>query len=402
MSSFPVAGGDRLTRRKRIDIGFSAAVFFVALAASLVFIRWYPPPSPVYDALEYQRIAHNLAAGKGFSLDGVHPYATRPPLLPFLLGAWTWMAGTSLFSAAVFQCLVHGLSAAAAYLLFRAVPCAPRWSFLLSLIVALQPMLLTRTAFILLEPTLLFFTTSALLATVLWLRGKTTPWACAAGLLWGIATLGKPVTLFVLPFAIVYRLARGKERRGVAFRQAALFGLLFLAVLAPWTARNYIQFHRLIPVSDQTAGLLQEWYVSQATQAGSSAGESGGAGRVQRLVRNTMDFAGPARDWWWARGRYGPGEARPWYWTLHDIFHRFLFLVLLYRVFRTFRGKLPASQGFIALFCFFYWVEHSLILGIPRYALPIYTALLALLIPYRERTLGSTAEEEGLRLSLNP
>jgi 4-amino-4-deoxy-L-arabinose transferase-like glycosyltransferase len=386
---------------KRVDIGFSAAVFLVALAASLAFIRWYPPPAPVYDAVEYQRIAHNLAAGKGFSLDGVHPYAQRPPLLPFLLGAWTWLAGASLFSAAVFQCLMHSLSAAAAYLLFRVVPCAPRWSFLLSLIVALQPMLLTRTAFILLEPTLLFFTTSALLATVLWLREKTAPWACAAGILWGFATLGKAVTLFVLPFAIVYRLAHGKERRGVAFRQAALFGLLFLAVPAPWTARNYIQFQRLIPVSDQTAGLVQEWYVSRATQAGSSTGASGGADLVERLVRNTKDFTSPARDWWWARGRYGPGEARPWYWTLHDIFHRFLYLVLLYRVFQTFRGKFPASRGFIALFCFLYWAEHSLILGIPRYALPVYAALLALLIPYRERALGGAAGEENLRLSWN-
>jgi 4-amino-4-deoxy-L-arabinose transferase-like glycosyltransferase len=392
---------------RRIDAGFITAAFAVALAASLAFLSWYPLPEPKNDATLYYRIAQNVAAGKGFSLDGTHPYAGVPPLFASLLGMWFRFVGDSVLGAAAFQSLIHAFSAGAAYLLFRAMPCAPLLSFFLSLVIALQPMILTRVAFILQEPTILLFTTLALFATVIWLRGQTDRWACVSGVLWGIASLAKAVTLFVLPFAFIYRVVRGREGRWTALRQAVLFSVLFLAVLTPWTVRNYIRFHRLIPISDQLAGALHLWHVSGAVHAGDASEDQGpavlnrqkgswdqrivallrkanpylGNFPVDRVARNAIDFASPARDWWWERGRYGPGEPREWYWVVHDLFHRFLFLVLLFLVFRTVCGKLPAPRGFVALFCFFYWIEYSLILGIPRYGLPIYPALLALLIP---------------------
>ena len=154
-------------------------------------------------------------------------------------------------------------------------------------------------------------------------------------------------------------------------------------------------------------GALHLWRLSGAVQAGSTSQGTGpvvlnrregswdqrivalmrkansylGNFPVDRVARYAIDFTGPARDWWWERGRYGPGEEREWYWAVHDIFHRFLYLLLLVLVFRTVRGKLSAQKGFVALFCFLYWIEYSFILGIPRYAVPLYPALLALLIP---------------------
>jgi hypothetical protein len=180
----------------------------------------------------------------------------------------------------------------------------------------------------------------------------------------------------------------------------------------------------LIPVSDQGGGALWEWHVSRATPAGAiSEGaypaeqDRGGDSwnrRIEALMRkskarlgnfpvdlvarNAIDFASPARDWWWERGRYGPGDAREWYWAVHDVFHRFLFLVLLYLVFRTVRGKLPAPRGFLALFCFLYWIEYSLILGLPRYGLPIYPALIALLIPGSGKPTPSSPGEDDAGL----
>lgn len=409
---------------KRRDVGLTAVVFAVALAACLAFLHSYSVPTPKNDAVLYSRIARNVAAGKGFSIDGVHPSALVPPLFSTLLGLWFRLAGDSIPIAAVFQSLVHAFAAAASFLLFRAMPCGPRLSLVLALVVALQPILVTRVAFVLQEPTLLLFTTLALLATVTWLRAQTDRLGCAAGFLWGIASLGKPVTLFVLPLAFIYRLACGRERRRAALRQAVLFSLLFLAVLAPWTARNYVHFQRLIPVSDQGAGALGEWHDSRATPAGASSGgayaaeqDRGGDSwnrRIEALLRkskvhvgnfpvdlvarNAIDFASPARDWWWERGRYGPGDAREWYWAVHDVFHRFLFLVLLYLVFRTVRGNLPAPRGFLALFCFLYWIEYSLILGIPRYGIPIYPALIALLIPGTGKPSPPSAGEDDAGL----
>lgn len=393
--------------RRWVDALLPAAAFGVALAASLAFLHWYPLPALKKDADLYYRIARNVASGKGFTADGIHPYAGVPPLFSSLLGMWFRVAGDSVSAAVVFQSLVHAFSSVVAYLLFRAMPCAPWPSFFLSLVVALQPMLLTRVAFILQEPTILLCTTLALFATAIWLRGQSDRWACASGFLWGIASLAKAVTLFVLPFAFVYRVVRGRDGRMTALRQAVLFSFLFLAVLTPWTVRNYIRFDRLIPISDQLTGALSQLQVSSAVRAGDASQGKGpavlnsregswdrrivallrkanpylGNFPVDRVARYAIDFTGPARDWWWERGRYGPGEEREWYWTVHDIFHRFLYLLLLVLVFQAVRGKLSAQKGFVALFCFFYWMEYSFILGIPRYAVPLYPALLALLIP---------------------
>lgn len=389
----------------RADLPRAAAVFAVGLSASLVFISVYPLISPENDAIEYYRIAQNLAAGKGFSFDGVHPYTYRPPLFSFLLGIWFRLAGPSVLSAAVYQCLMHGLSAAAAYLLFRALRCAPKWAAVLSLAVALQPTLVSRAAFILQEPTLLFFTTTALLATAIWLNERSAGWACIAGISWGVASLGKSVALFALPLVLFYWFARGGAERRIAFLQAALCALFFLVALAPWTIRNYLVLHRVVPVNDQGTGML-EWNVVNASPPGPAGkayvadldrrGIKGEQRKellwryigdhlryflVVRVYRNAVSFASPAREWWWAIGRYGPFENRPWYWTLHDYFHRFLFLFLLFRVFQVARGRLHTPSAFIALFCLAYWAQYSLLVGGPRFGIPIYPALLSLLIP---------------------
>jgi hypothetical protein len=120
---------------------------------------------------------------------------------------------------------------------------------------------------------------------------------------------------------------------------------------------------------------------------------------MDRVARNAIDFTGPARDWWWERGRYGPEEEREWYWVVHDVFHRFLYLFLLVLVVLTLWGKLPPSRGFIALFCLLYWMEYSFMLGIPRYSVPLYPALLALLIPNARKPAFPSGEGDGSRLT---
>ncbi len=395
------------------DIILSAASFATALVAALVFISAYPLPAPANDAAGYFQIARNIAEGRGFSLDGVHPYFYRPPLFSTLLGMWFRLTGEiSLPMAATFQAVLHGLSVSAACLLFRALRCPPLLAAALALATALQPMLLTSTAFVLQEPTLLFFTTSSLLATVLWLRKPTLGLAGASGLLWGVATLGKAVTLFVLPLVPAFWLMDRGTRHRAPFLQIVLFCACFLVVLAPWTVRNYSHLHRLVPVNDQSLGML-EWNVSHATPPGAHPGKTlveqldrqGVEGErrkealwryvkshwryfiVDRTLRNAFYFSGPARDWWWERGRYGPGEARPWYWTIHDYFHRFLFLCLLYRLFQWAGRKLTPSLGFLMVFSLAYWVEHAIVLGVGRFGLPIYPALLAVLSSKHDRTL---------------
>jgi len=104
-----------------------------------------------------------------------------------------------------------------------------------------------------------------------------------------------------------------------------------------------------------------------------------------RVLRNAVHFVNPARDWWWERGMYGPGEGRPWYWTVYDFLHRFLFLCLLYRTAKVAGGYHAAGEVFVLLFGCAYWGIYALFLGEGRFALAIYPILAAVSLPWGDR-----------------
>ena len=70
------------------------------------------------------------------------------------------------------------------------------------------------------------------------------------GLLWGFTGLLNPVALSVLPGLGLWMIY-GLQRRGKRWlTPAAVAVLCTVAVMAPWIARNYIVFHKFIPVRD--------------------------------------------------------------------------------------------------------------------------------------------------------
>jgi 4-amino-4-deoxy-L-arabinose transferase-like glycosyltransferase len=74
----------------------------------------------------------------------------------------------------------------------------------------------------------------------------TTQWL-AFGLLWGLIALSNATLLIFLPVCGIWIL-RGTIRRPHALRDAALAALIFLACIAPWTWRNWQDFHTFIPL----------------------------------------------------------------------------------------------------------------------------------------------------------
>ena len=73
--------------------------------------------------------------------------------------------------------------------------------------------------------------------------------AAAAGLLWGLAILTRETALYFVPVAAAW-LAWGQGTPGR--RRGAIFVITALLTVAPWTYRNWVEFHAFIPVS--TAG----------------------------------------------------------------------------------------------------------------------------------------------------
>src|SRR5258707_1887462 len=73
--------------------------------------------------------------------------------------------------------------------------------------------------------------------------------AVAAGVLWGIAILTRETVLYFVPLAAVWLATRPGSGARV---RAAAFLAVALLVVAPWTYRNWLEFHAFVPVS--TAG----------------------------------------------------------------------------------------------------------------------------------------------------
>ncbi len=91
-------------------------------------------------------------------------------------------------------------------------------------------------------------------ATAFWVSTELTerdwkPWALF-GALWGIGALVNPVLLALCAVALLYACWLLLRRRAAWFRNAEVAALVLAAVLAPWTARNYRAFHRLMPLRD--------------------------------------------------------------------------------------------------------------------------------------------------------
>ncbi len=86
----------------------------------------------------------------------------------------------------------------------------------------------------------------------------------AAGLVWGIATLVRPVTLLLPPFLLLALLLRDRRWRAPA-ASVLVFTLGMTAVIAPYTVRNYLRSGAIVPVSAQV--WMNLWAASLAPVA---------------------------------------------------------------------------------------------------------------------------------------
>jgi 4-amino-4-deoxy-L-arabinose transferase-like glycosyltransferase len=381
----------------------------VSLAACMIFVNSYPLPEVKNDAVEYLALARNIAAGNGFTQDGIHPAVYRPPLFSVLLGGWFLLTGTSsVLSAAVFQSILHAMGVIAAFWLFLEVSAPLSWALAGGLFLAVNPLLVTRVVFVLQEPTLILATTLAVLVSVRLVRSYSPVRAAAAGAAWGVAMLAKAVVWFAPFLLLTMRLLPTRIRWSWRGKEAVLLLFCFAAVIAPWTIRNYVQFHRVIPVNGQGEGIL-EWNVSHAEIPGEVPGDRYVAGvygknlsererkgllwkyvwdhpryfLVDRVIRNIVHFAAPPRDWWIARGYIRPGGHRISFWILAGLFHVPLYIFLLYRSGQWVAGRAPFVLGVPVLFYWVYWSEHALVLGDPRFGLAVYPLLVLMVLPFR-------------------
>lgn len=226
-------------------------VFLVSLCLRMLFVSSHPPLL-VADELDYDRLAVSLLEGKGYINTDGHLTASRPPLYSFMVYLAYRLLGYNHFNVRLLQVFTDSLLCLLVYYLAGRLlgqNAALLAAFLscihLGFIAQSARILSDGMATIILCAAMIFFHKSRekeLRPGYLFLTGFTLGVLCLAR---SNFTLLYLLVLCVLVCDLI------RKRAGVkAFSRYILISLAaFLIPVAPWTMRNYMVFHRFVPIS---------------------------------------------------------------------------------------------------------------------------------------------------------
>jgi len=90
---------------------------------------------------------------------------------------------------------------------------------------------------------------TALFAATLKLRGSRRLWAWTGyGALWAFSAMVNPSVLSMLPFLALWAIWPLRDQLRQATKLAVAASLIFVAGIVPWSIRNYVVFHKFIPL----------------------------------------------------------------------------------------------------------------------------------------------------------
>jgi 4-amino-4-deoxy-L-arabinose transferase-like glycosyltransferase len=244
-----------------------AAAFLVVFVLGLGLRLDYAiraPQHPVDDARAYARISRALYEGDGYTQGPGFGYlqsaSNYQPGLPLLVtGIYELRGAADEETARIVLALLGSLAIPFTFLIGRRLG-GPGAGLIAAVPIAIYPALLEYNGMLMTEPL-----GTALLAgmLLLYLRAREEPrawlWAASGLAIGALAMLRPEYLLFV---AVLPLLALGPWRRGSAtgrrLRLAALMAGCACLVVLPWTARNYVAFERLVPISTGGGQVLYE------------------------------------------------------------------------------------------------------------------------------------------------
>jgi hypothetical protein len=238
-----------------------AAAALVAVVLRLAFGLGYWVGKPMtHDEREYLALAESLAAGRGFTYPAAHESGTaqqfgRAPVYPLFLAAIGATHSTSGSAPARVK-IVQSVLGAVLVVAIGAIAgraAGARAGALAAGIAACYPPLVWLPAYVLSETLYSVLASSSVLVLQIAVtrsrRARSPreggPLALFAGALVGVAVLTRPAMLVFVPLALLWLFRAQRHVLAVAFLAAAI------AVIAPWTARNYRVYGRFVLVASE-------------------------------------------------------------------------------------------------------------------------------------------------------
>jgi 4-amino-4-deoxy-L-arabinose transferase-like glycosyltransferase len=237
-------------------------------------------------AAGYDALGRNLADHQVFAYDDApyKPTIERPPLLPLLLAVSFRIFGHRLLPFQLIEILINLFTCWLVYLALLQL--APNLADLVFLILLLCPFQAAYAGAVWFENLAAFFLVLAFVLPVL-MNGK--PRWLLAGIALGALGLARDVYLLLVPFILFLLILQsvGSKTKGYSTVSALLLLAGALAVVTPWTIRNFRLTGEFIPVSKGLMGFnlwvgtwerYPTWMISDETLA-------------QQAFRNSEDRA---------------------------------------------------------------------------------------------------------------
>ncbi len=233
------------------------AVFILALAVRIAAIEGTGAETIAFgDGPDYVSATRSLCVQHVYPERGNLPFF-RAPGLPFFIAGVTGCEPSRTRATKYALAVCDALTVLLIFLIARG-------NWIAAAMAALHPFFIGAVTDIRGEPLFMM-----LLVAAIWLllRGN----SALSGIALGLATLTRPTGLLCIPLFAIYA-ARGAHVSSLYFRvfassrekeshakprrreergwKSACFLLAAALTLAPWTIRNYVRFHELIPVND--------------------------------------------------------------------------------------------------------------------------------------------------------
>lgn len=204
-----------------------------------------------YDSQAYEKIAFNIVSEHCFCLNPHMPTVGRAPLWPGIIAAFDVLFGPSNLFVRLFLCLVGSGTCVLVYLFAQEV-FNKQIALLAGILASIYPGLFIYDGWLYSE-SLYTFLLLAFCYTLLLLQqtGKY-KWAVASGTMLGLFSLTRPNGLLILGLVFLWGIIFVQKKilswRVVA-TSIAIICLIALALVTPWTIRNYQTTHRFVPVA---------------------------------------------------------------------------------------------------------------------------------------------------------
>jgi 4-amino-4-deoxy-L-arabinose transferase-like glycosyltransferase len=215
---------------------FARAVAMAALAHNLA-----------KDPDGYGRLAENLVTHKEYAFYPGAPTAFRPPLYPLLLTTAVAQGRVQPWRVAVLHLVCGVVCVGSTFLLAREFQLSQRRSAVAAALVAINPLLLYQSSYVMTETLATCLATTACWQAVRFYRTNQATSGLGTGVLFGLSVLCRPTFLVWSLLLIGFFLVRATlQARSVRLWPTVMLALGFLSCVCGWWIRNYGQFHQLI------------------------------------------------------------------------------------------------------------------------------------------------------------